>query len=109
MGHLHVMLVHLPIGFIILLAALEGAALLPRFKHVTGCARLALVLTVAASAVTILCGWLQSLSGGYDEDLLFWHKWLGTGVGVAAVLLLCLHCGGWLKTYGSASWPRWSC
>jgi uncharacterized membrane protein len=83
LGHLHPLLVHLPIGLIILLAFLEVLALLPRFKQVNSNAGIIIALAVPAAAVTAVCGWLLSQAGGYQDDLLRWHKW--TGISTAAV------------------------
>lgn len=99
MGHLHPMLVHLPIGFLILLGILEAAALRPRLKHLTSSSRAILVATVPVTVASIFCGWLLAGNGDYDEHLLFWHRWLGVGIGAAAVVLLILHRVGWFKAY----------
>jgi uncharacterized membrane protein len=83
LGHLHPLLVHLPIGLIILLAFLEVLALFPRFKQVNSNAGIIISLAVPAAAVTAVCGWLLSQAGGYQDNLLQWHKW--TGISTAAV------------------------
>lgn len=98
-GHLHPLLVHLPIGFLVLLAVLEILACSPSRKHLASASRVILVLTVPVAIATVACGWVLSWSGGYDAQLLAWHKWLGTAVGIAVVILVVLHWRGWLKTY----------
>ncbi|HEY2329256.1 MAG TPA: c-type cytochrome domain-containing protein [Verrucomicrobiae bacterium] len=89
-GRLHVLLVHLPIGMLAALAALEVAARVPRFKNANASAGFILALAAPLAVVTVVCGWLLSLGGGYEENLLAWHKWLGTGTAagclVAAIL-----------------------
>jgi len=84
-GRLHPLLVHLPIGFIVLLAALELLACFPRFPRATGNAGLILALAGPLAGGTALCGWLLSLGGGYESRLLWWHQW--TGIGTAAACL----------------------
>lgn len=98
-GRLHPLVVHLPIGFIVLLFTLEVLALSRRFKHVTSANRAIIVLTIPATAVSVLCGWLLSRSGSYDGEIIGWHKWLGVGVAGGGVILLALHRGGWVRTY----------
>jgi uncharacterized membrane protein len=83
-GRLHPLLVHLPIGLILLLALLELLARSSRFKHANACAGVVLALAVPAALVTVICGWLLSLGGGYADRLLQFHKW--TGIATAAVL-----------------------
>ena len=85
-GRLHPLLVHLPIGLIVLLAWLELLAFSRRFSQANANAGLILAFAAPAALATALCGWLLSRAGGYDYRLLQWHKW--TGIGTAAVCLL---------------------
>ncbi len=91
LGHLHPMLVHLPIGSLVLLGILELLATFPRFKDTAQSKRVILGFATAGSAAAVSCGWLLSQSGGYDPQLLYWHRLAGFGVaGACAVtLLLC--------------------
>ena len=98
-GRFHPLLVHLPIGMLAALAALEIAARLPRFKNAAASAGFILALAAPLAAVTAICGWLLSLAGGYDENLLAWHKWLGTGTAVAAVVAAILFQRGKTTAY----------
>ena len=99
LGRLHPVLVHLPIGFILLLALLEAAALSPRFKNAASANRLIIALSVPAVLFSAGCGWLLSWSGGYDEQTLAWHKWLGTVLAPVVLVLATLHWRGWTKAY----------
>src|SRR3954453_16100532 len=85
-GRLHPLLVHLPIGLIVLLAILEWMARYPRFKNANASARFILALAVPLALFTVLCGWLLSLGGSYGPQLLQWHKW--TGISTAAICAL---------------------
>ncbi|SPE62729.1 Leucine-rich repeat, ribonuclease inhibitor subtype [Verrucomicrobia bacterium] len=82
-GRFHPLLVHLPIGLILLLALLELLALAPRFKAANANAGLILGLAVPVAIVSVVCGWLLSSSAGYPADLLQWHKW--SGISTAAL------------------------
>lgn len=84
------MLVHLPIGLILLLAVLEVLALSARFKQANSNAGLILALAVPAAAVTALCGWLLSQAGGYQDRLLQWHKWSGISTAIACAVAALL-------------------
>ena len=90
-GRFHPLLVHLPIGFLVLLATLELLALRPRLRSANGSARFILVLAVPAAAATAFCGWLLGESGGYEPALLEWHERTGIAVAVACAVLLLLH------------------
>lgn len=85
-GRLHPLLVHLPIGILAALAGLEAAAFIPRFKNAAANAEFLLVLAVPFAVLAAVCGWLLSLGGGYDAQLLAWHKWLGTATAAGGVI-----------------------
>lgn len=99
LGRLHPLLVHLPIGMLTALAVLEIAALRPRFRPAAASAGYLLALAAPLAVVTAICGWLLSLGGGYDATLLAWHKWLGTGTAVAAVVAALCYRGGKTAAY----------
>ncbi|HWH68442.1 MAG TPA: c-type cytochrome domain-containing protein [Candidatus Sulfotelmatobacter sp.] len=85
-GRLHPLLVHLPIGLIVLLAALELLARVPRFRHANASAGFILALAIPAAVFTVLVGWLLSWAGGYEARLLQWHKWTGLATAAACTL-----------------------
>jgi uncharacterized membrane protein len=99
LGRFHPVLVHLPIGFILLVAVLEVCARLPRFKHANTNVGVILALAVPLAAFTALCGWLLSLAGGYDLQLLQWHKWNGIGTAIACAVVGMLYWFDLKKVY----------
>ena len=66
-GRFHPLLVHLPIGLLVLLAFLELLARWPRFNKANASAGSILALAVPASIVTAVCGWLLSRGGGFAK------------------------------------------
>jgi len=101
-GRFHVLLVHLPIGFLVLLVSLEALACLPWLRHLRAARSAVLMLAVPAAALSALCGWLLARGGGYDAKLLDWHMWAGFGVAAACVLALVMHWLAWRAAYGVA-------
>jgi hypothetical protein len=85
-GRFHVMLVHLPIGLIVLVAFLEILALWPRFKHAGSAAGPVLALAVPSTIASVICGWLLAQGGEYEPNLLRLHRWMGIAVAVACTL-----------------------
>jgi len=90
-GRLHPLLVHLPIGFVLLLAALELIARWTGRREANAAAGWVLALAVPAAAGAAGCGWLLSHAGGYDPHLLQWHKWTGLGTAAACLLAALLY------------------
>jgi len=90
-GRLHPLLVHLPIGFLVLLGIFELLARCSRGQDLGAAIRVTLLLAFPVSLASIACGWFLADHGDYDGRLLFWHRWLGASLGVACATLLALH------------------
>ena len=90
-GRFHPVLVHLPIGFLLLLGLLELLALRPNSKHLSSASRAILIASVPVTLGAALTGWLLAENGGYNEAVLFQHRWAGVAVAVGAVALLVAH------------------
>lgn len=98
-GRFHPLVVHLPIGLLMLLLVIETVAKIPRFRTVGDSSRLILALAVLSAAVSALFGWMLSQGGDYDPDLLKWHKWSGFAVAGAALVAFVFQCLNWRKLY----------
>lgn len=83
-GHFHPLIVHLPIGFLLIAGLLELDRLTRR-KSVSA-HTITLILFWSAVSATIACvfGYMLSLAGGYDSETLALHKWQGIGVAFLA-------------------------
>lgn len=90
-GRFHPVLVHLPIGLLVLLGFLEFLARFERFKQANANAGLILALAAPLAVLTAAFGWMLSQGGGYDGDLLRWHRWTGVGTAAACVLAALLY------------------
>ena len=77
-GHLHPLILHLPIGFGVLLLALFSIKKhLPSFEIV---AEFLLLLTAIFSTMTAIFGLFLAKEGGYETSALDWHQWSGVAV-----------------------------
>jgi uncharacterized membrane protein len=90
LGRFHPLVVHLPIGFLLLAFLMELFSRIPRFKHLGLSVPFVLALGILSTIVAALLGYFLSLDGGYEEDTLFWHKWLGISVGIIALVAFIL-------------------
>ena len=91
LGRLHPLIVHLPIGFILLTVVLEGLGRTRRFVRVRHAVPLALVMSALSSVGAVLAGYLLAESGGYSGELVGWHERLGISVAAATTLAVALH------------------
>lgn len=86
-GRLHPLILHLPIGFLaiaFLMQLSKNEALKPAI-HFT------LKWGMFAAIVAAVSGYFLSQEGGYDENLLFWHKWLGIATAAFSILIFYLN------------------
>lgn len=83
-GRLHLILLHLPIGFLVLAGAMAAYAQLKK----TSALRPALDLIVGLGALAAIfaagSGWLLAQEGGYEEAILTRHQWLGMAAAALA-------------------------
>ena len=86
LGHFHPLIVHLPIGFLLIAGLLELDRLTRR--NTVSQHTIALILFWSAVSATMACvfGYMLSLGGGYEVDTLNAHKWQGIGVALFAWL-----------------------
>lgn len=98
-GKFHPLFVHLPIGFILLLAVLEWLAIRPGGRELHVANRIILLLTIPVALASVVCGWLLASNGGYEDQALFWHRWLGTSVAAGAIGLWIVRQRGWMTAY----------
>ncbi|MEM1108582.1 MAG: c-type cytochrome domain-containing protein [Planctomycetota bacterium] len=96
-GRFHPLVVHLPIGLLVALA-LTGVCF--RRANVKAPERLLLGLLAASCIAAAVFGWLLASGGGYNDDILSRHRWMGIGVAVGCAACLVLHFANRFKTYG---------
>lgn len=85
LGRFHPLVLHLPIGFLLLAFGME---LWRRWRGQPtweGPQRFALFLGMASAILTAALGYFLSLEGGYEPGMLGWHQWAGIGVAALAV------------------------
>ncbi|MCL6268220.1 c-type cytochrome domain-containing protein [Flagellimonas myxillae] len=87
LGRIHPLVVHLPIGFLLLAALVEWVVKKPQFQPIKNYTYYLWGLGSISAFFAVLFGYFLSLSGDYNESTLFWHKWVGV-----AVLLFSLVC-----------------
>jgi uncharacterized membrane protein len=99
LGHFHPLLVHLPIGGLVLIGVLELLARFTRWKDAAQNGRAILGFVCATGLISVLCGLMLEKAGGYEPQLLKWHRAAGLGVaGVSVITLLFRHLE-WRCTY----------
>ena len=85
-GRLHPLLVHLPIGILLLAFGLECLSRWGRRHDLQAATRLALAAGVLSALAAAGTGWWLGQQGGYEADLLQRHQWLGLATAGLSVL-----------------------
>ncbi|WP_020602412.1 c-type cytochrome domain-containing protein [Spirosoma spitsbergense] len=83
-GHFHPLIVHLPIGFLLIAGLLELDRLTRRNSVSSHTITLILFWSAVSATMACIAGYMLSLGGGYEADTLNTHKWEGIGVAVFA-------------------------
>lgn len=85
MGRLHPVVVHLPIGILFLASLFEILAFRKKFYHLASILPMIWLAGSVFSVVACLSGLLLSEEGGYDQNILVTHQWLGISVAIVSV------------------------
>jgi uncharacterized membrane protein len=101
-GRFHPVLVHLPIGFLLMAFLLEFASLMKRYEQLSQAVPFVLLMGLLSGVFTAITGFMLSDAGGYGEDTLWLHKWMGISVIVLSLAAYILR----IKWYDDPFWKR---
>jgi uncharacterized membrane protein len=86
-GKFHPLIVHLPIGILLLNAFFVFLSKTKRYNYLSAAIPITLLLGALSAVAACFTGWLLSENGDYTEGVLTYHKWLGIAVATASLLL----------------------
>ena len=84
LGRLHVLLLHLPIGLLLLAVVLEFIARRERFRHLQASVSFVWALGAVSAIATVALGYLHSTEGGFSAGALSSHRLAGTSLALLA-------------------------
>lgn len=87
LGRFHPLALHLPIGFMALGLLLEIYARGERHPSLRAALPFIWLLSAIGAVLAAGLGYLLSLEGGYQEEMLSDHKWLGIGLAAISILI----------------------
>jgi uncharacterized membrane protein len=90
-GHFHVVLVHLPIGILLLACVFQWLERRPKFSSLYAATNIALLIGMICAILSALTGYLLSFSGDYDEGLVITHQWFGISVAAVSIAMFYFH------------------
>ncbi|NCI45587.1 c-type cytochrome domain-containing protein [Sediminibacterium soli] len=85
-GPFHPLLVHLPIGFLLLAIIFQWLAAIQKYAALAPAIRVSYLLGAVSAVLSCISGWLLSSGGEYDPQTVFFHQWFGISLAVIAFL-----------------------
>jgi uncharacterized membrane protein len=86
-GHFHPLLVHLPIGILLIGIFLQWLSLKEKYKGIQEAVPVVFFCGMLAAILSCITGYILSTNDDYDKTLVNWHQWMGITVALVSVLL----------------------
>jgi len=90
-GHFHPLLVHLPIGILLLAALFQLLALRPKYASMHAAISIALFWGMISAVLSCITGYFLSLSGDYDDELIDTHTWFAIATASISLIAYLFH------------------
>lgn len=105
-GRLHVLLLHLPIGILLLAVILEMVSRRERFRYLQSALGFVWAAGALSAIGTVALGYMHASEGGFEDDALSAHRLAGTSLAVLACVIWLMRA----KAIGfySKAWPAGS-
>jgi uncharacterized membrane protein/mono/diheme cytochrome c family protein len=102
LGRFHVLVLHLPIGILLVAVVLEALAWFRRDERLASITPLIWGIGAASAVLTVALGWMHAMEAGFDGPDVANHRWWGVSVAVLAI-------GIWAAKLAPAfPWRRWA-
>lgn len=90
-GRLHPMVVHFPIGLLVVVLLLELFTFRQKTAELRRVINSLLLISAASAVLAVLFGWLLKTNDDYAGDVLVVHQWAGIATAVLAIVTVALH------------------
>ncbi|MBC7511774.1 MAG: hypothetical protein H7320_23990 [Ferruginibacter sp.] len=85
-GRFHPVLVHLPVGILLLAVLFQWLSLKKQFQSLQVAVGIALFCGMLSAVASCVSGYLLSTTDDYDKALIFKHQWFGIAVAATSVI-----------------------
>ncbi len=90
-GHFHPVLVHLPIGILLLAVLFHFLSQKEKYKSLKQAVGISLLLGMVCAIFSCITGFLLSQTGDYNEELICKHQWFGIATTIISILAYFLY------------------
>ncbi|MEX2232395.1 MAG: c-type cytochrome domain-containing protein [Cyclobacteriaceae bacterium] len=87
LGRLHPLIIHLPIGFLLLAIIFDGISYHKKYGYLIRAVPFTLLIGFASAAAACVLGFMLSFTGDYDDQILNNHKFSGISLTLTAGIL----------------------
>ncbi|MGD2133040.1 MAG: hypothetical protein PVI23_09615 [Maricaulaceae bacterium] len=87
LGRFHVLVVHLPIGILLLAAFMETARRHPRFAGLEPALPIVWLAGAGTALLAVVVGYMHATEGGFDSRTISLHRWSASGLAFFAFLV----------------------
>ena len=87
LGRFHVLLLHLPIGILLLAVLLEFLVRRPRFQNLQAAMPIVWLAGAVSAVATVTLGYMHAAEGGFDGPGVNLHRWSGVLLAVFAFVV----------------------
>jgi len=84
-GRLHPLLVHLPIGILLLVILFEWLPSKKKYRSLKRSINTILSIGAVTAVLSCLTGYFLSINGEYDEEAISWHQWSGIALALFTI------------------------
>ena len=99
LGRFHVLVLHIPIGIIVALLAMEWLIRKDKYQHFESAAGFMWAIGAASAVATVVLGYMHFAEGGFDGASALQHRNFGTGAAVIMVVVAALRISPFAKHY----------
>ena len=97
-GHFHPLLVHLPIGILLLAILFEWLPARKKFRALKKSIDSILLIGSLTAIASCITGYLLSQNGEYESGMVDWHQWMGITLTIYSFAFLGIRSGNELKS-----------
>jgi len=84
-GHLHPVLVHLPVGILLIGILFFWLSRKEKYRGLRDSVSILFLLGAISAVLSCITGYILSDAEAYDENLKNWHQWMGIGTAVLSI------------------------
>ena len=90
LGRFHPLIVHLPVGMLILAFLMELASRTKRYAHLNTALPFVLQITILSALFAFLTGYVMPKEGDFQEELISQHFWSSIALTISIILVFIL-------------------